>query len=343
MRPDDLLADFDIDRTPIWPEDDARLEPIFFEDVLWFDFDEHDYPEPELADEELAAALPDGTIELAELDPERLEDTPEPAAAAPPRASLPSFLGSLGVHLLTLAIFLTWSNTPAELGGTIPVQLVIEQAPPAPDEVVPSDVAADIGAALPKTEAAPPPQPPSAPKPVPPPIKPAAVQPKPPPKPPEPKPPSEPKPKESAVAAIPVAARSPAPAAMPLPVPTPTTATPTQSAGDPAASNTQIHGSAIGKGDYYAYLVTLTRSHFDVLPLSYLAGRRGHTILQVTVFEDGTIGRIAVKQGSGYPDIDARIGQMVQAVGRFPPLPEALRRPSVDLDFNLTFPDALQR
>ena len=52
----------------------------------------------------------------------------------------------------------------------------------------------------------------------------------------------------------------------------------------------------MGKGDYYNYLVTLTKQHYDVLPLSYLAGRRGHTMLSIVVLEDGTIGRISIKQ-----------------------------------------------
>ena len=59
--------------------------------------------------------------------------------------------------------------------------------------------------------------------------------------------------------------------------------------------------------------------------------------------DDGTIGRIAVKRSSGYPDIDTRIEQIVTAVGRFPPLPERFQKPTLELDFNLIFPDALQQ
>ena len=102
-------------------------------------------------------------------------------------------------------------------------------------------------------------------------------------------------------------------------------------------------GSDANRGDYLDYLVTLTRGHFDILPLAFLAGRHGRTTLSVLVFEDGSISRIAVKQSSGYPDIDAKIEQMVAAVGRFPPVPESFRRPRVELDFNMIFPDALQQ
>ena len=81
-----------------------------------------------------------------------------------------------------------------------------------------------------------------------------------------------------------------------------------------------------------------------MLPLSFLAGRRGQTILSIVVLENGTIGRISVKRGSGYPDIDARIERIVAAVGRFPPLPAAFgRTPAIELDFDLTFPNALQQ
>ena len=95
-------------------------------------------------------------------------------------------------------------------------------------------------------------------------------------------------------------------------------------------------------GDYFARLVSMTRGHLDLLPVSFLAGRHGQTVLTVAVAEDGTIGKIAVKHSSGYADIDSRIEQVVAAVGRFPPPPGWLRRPIVELDFNLSFPEALQ-
>ena len=79
-----------------------------------------------------------------------------------------------------------------------------------------------------------------------------------------------------------------------------------------------------------------------MLPASLLAGRRGRTILTLVVREDGEVERIILKRGSGYPDIDARVQQMVAAVGRFPPLPQSFRAPTVELDFDLLFPDGLQ-
>jgi TonB family protein len=112
---------------------------------------------------------------------------------------------------------------------------------------------------------------------------------------------------------------------------------------NPVARMARLSDSPGGRGDYLNYLVSLTRTHIDILPLSFLAGRRGQTILSVVVLEDGTIGRITVKRSSGYPDIDSRIEQMVAAVGRFPPVPASLPKPAVDLEFNMTFPDALQQ
>jgi TonB family protein len=97
------------------------------------------------------------------------------------------------------------------------------------------------------------------------------------------------------------------------------------------------------RSDYFARLVALTRDHLDLLPASFLAGRRGQTVLSIVVLGDGTIGRISVKHSSGYPDIDTRIEQIVTAVGHFPPPPEWFQKPSVELDFNLAFPDALQQ
>ena len=56
---------------------------------------------------------------------------------------------------------------------------------------------------------------------------------------------------------------------------------------------------------------------------------------------DGTIARISVARGSGYPDIDTKIEQMVAAVRRFPPLPQWYQGPQIELTFRLRFPEAL--
>ena len=88
----------------------------------------------------------------------------------------------------------------------------------------------------------------------------------------------------------------------------------------------------------------MTRTHLDLLPSAFLAGRRGQTVLSIVVIADGTIGRISLKRSSGYPDVDTRIEQIVAAVGRFPPLPASFGgTPSVELDFDLTFPNAIQQ
>ncbi len=112
---------------------------------------------------------------------------------------------------------------------------------------------------------------------------------------------------------------------------------------NPAPREGQISGPDTARADYFSYLVTLTQRHFDMLPPAVLAGRRGETILHILVLNDGTITSIAVARSSGYPDIDARIEQMVEAVGRFPPLPQALSRPSLDVELRLFFPEALQQ
>ncbi len=288
MPPDGFLAEFAIDAAPIWPAEDGRLEPIFL------------------------TPLPVEAVEVPQLDPARSTgERDEPPSAPRRRASGMSFLGSFGVHLLTLIVLISGNSAPAEIGGGIPMHLVIEDAPSAPDEAPPERPVsattgeapnADSGAA---TRAAAPP--------VPPPHTPVVAE-VPPPK---PRPPPVPKPA--------VAASAPEPASNPPPRQAP------------------VPGSGTARGDYLDYLVTLTRGHFDILPLAFLAGRHGRTTLSVLVLEDGTIGSIAVKQSSGYPDIDSKIEQMVAAVGRFPPPPKWFQRPAAALDFNMTFPDALQR
>jgi TonB family protein len=102
--------------------------------------------------------------------------------------------------------------------------------------------------------------------------------------------------------------------------------------------------------EYLAYLVTLTRQHIDLLPPSLLGGRRGETVISVYVGENGDISNIHVALGSGYPDIDERIEQMVEAVRRFPPVPRSFfQRPewfqgnNLSLQLRVGFPQALGR
>lgn len=213
------------------------------------------------------------------------------------------------------------------------------------------------------------PQPRPKPKPVPappPPPKVAAVSP---PKPAPPPPPkivavSPPKPappprREEVAAREPEPVRVEAPRPMPLPAPAvyPTPAPPVYPTAAPAVyAPPQLRrevvpasappvvrspGTDETKGDYYETLRRLTHQHIDMLATGFLGGRRGTTVLRIGVMRDGTITGISLAEGSGYPDIDARIEQMVSAVGRFPPLPAAFQGPSADLQLKLMFPDAL--
>jgi TonB family protein len=79
-----------------------------------------------------------------------------------------------------------------------------------------------------------------------------------------------------------------------------------------------------------------------MLPLSMVGGRRGETLVEFVVLDDGTIASIDVRQSSGWPDIDARIEQMVLAVRRVPPLPQWFQGPSMGLILSLPFPEALR-
>ena len=78
------------------------------------------------------------------------------------------------------------------------------------------------------------------------------------------------------------------------------------------------------------------------MPESVVAGRRGKTVIGVRVLDDGTIAKTRIAASSSYPDIDSRIEKMVMAVGRFPPLPEALRGQNIELDLNLNFPEVFR-
>ena len=102
-------------------------------------------------------------------------------------------------------------------------------------------------------------------------------------------------------------------------------------------------GPAASRDEYLAYILELTKQHIDLLPLSYVAGRRGETVLSIRVLDDGTIARISIAESSGYPDIDRKVEEMVQAVRRFPPLPQWIQAPSIELNLQLRFPEALER
>ena len=344
--PDEAREEFEIDAEPVWPDEDGRLEPIFLAGPMWIDFEEFGP-----LDETLVAVLPappllvgsalSGEFELA--DPKPGADEPdEPPPPPHQRASATSLAGSLGVHLLTLLILVTWTSSPAGMAGAIPVQLVLEEKAAPPQEASSQPVAdtseetaqADNAPAAPA--AVPPPEPPPVSAPPQAPTKVAAVA-----KPPKPKPPPQPKPVPTpAVAtAAPKPLQQVAAVARPVPV---AALNPLPAAANPAARPGRVPGSGSGHGDYLKYLVSLTRAHLDMLSYTFLAGRRGETILSVVVVEDGTIGRISVKRSSGYPDIDAKIEEMVRAVGRFPPVPDAFQKPAVELDFTMPFPDGIQ-
>ena len=243
--------------------------------------------------------------------------------------------GSLGLHLLPLLLLLSWTSAPTEVPMPIPVQLVIEAPPPPPpareaqkppprgplasEDMGAPEVKRPEPAAAPD-EPVPPPEPtetqtamvtPPPPKPEPPREAAAAPLPKPPPPPPKPAP----------------AVHRPQPVLrLPLPL-----------------LPGRVPGPAATRDEYLAYLVALTRRHLDLLPLSMVGARRGETTLTIRVLDDGSVARIAVAQGSGYPDIDERIERMVAAVGRFPPLPQWFQGPAMELRLRLQFPEALER
>jgi protein TonB len=241
-------------------------------------------------------------------------------------------VGSLALHLLPLLLLLSWTTAPADIPPPIPVQLVIETPPPPPPAAQQAQkppprgplASEDMGTPEAKRTEAPatPDTPPD------PPLDPTEMQTAmatPPP--PKPEPPREP-----------AAAPEPKPKPAPKP-PAPATAWRRLDAPHPG----RVPGPAATRDEYLAYLVSLTRRHLDILPLSMVGLRRGITTLTIRVLDDGTVARIAIAQSSGYPDIDERIERMVAAVGRFPPLPQWFQGPSMDLRLRLQFPEALER
>lgn len=342
---DDPQLPFRLDRAPIWPAEDGRLEPVFLVGPLWVEFEE---PEPAVPAFEVAAVPWLGVLAefaLSEPDPaaaEPDEPPPEPVERTSPRG----FAASLSMHLLALLLGLlvlaVGNGAPAGPGDAFPVQLVFAEPAALPPARPVGEAVAQDAAPPPPIEAAPPPKPASLPPA--PPLRAHAAAVVPPPKAAAAHPP---RPAPTGGAPAPAAVREVARTAMPSTAPAPPAPTASAAAEHPiavkAVAATPATGSGAGGGDYLAYLEQLTRPHLSMLSPAFLAGRRGRTTLSIAVLDDGTISRIGIKHSSGYPDIDTRIEAMVHAIGRFPPLPQQLRRPGTDLDFDLVFPDVLQQ
>lgn len=316
-------------------------------------------PEPTFADAPFFVEFG----EPARLDPKRIGLTWE---LPPPRSGLRlrSSLGALLVHLLPFLLLITWPTATNEGPSVIPVQLVIVQPPP-PAPVEPPQpqlkppehgrlASDDMGDVKPSNAGqAPTPAPPA----------PGEKQPTPSDahtaKPPPPQPP--PKPAQGEKPARPSAAQTAALAPVPPPQPTPKPAPPKEQApvqlpkpsGVTAPKSTEpphedshtarFAGPAATRDEYLAYLVTLTRQHLNLLPLSVVGTRRGETVISVVVQDNGTIAHIGISRSSGYPDIDQRIVQMVAAVQKFPPVPQWFQGNSMELELRLRFPEALAK
>jgi TonB family protein len=255
-------------------------------------------------------------------------------------------LGSALLHLLPLLLLLGWSARPPAAVTPIPVQLVFQPPPAKPSppqprpkpEVRPppgrlaSDDIGDTkmrGQAPVKGEAA------AA-------EKPAAAR----------TPPREPEKKTAAAIPPPPTPRA-SDLANERPVHEPPRPKPKPAVPQPllrhaaarihlAPRPAQFPGPAATRDEYLAYLKQLTLKHLNMLTMAMVAGRRGQTVIDILVLDDGTVATLKVGQSSGYPDIDRQIEAMIHAVGRFPPLPQWFQGPAMRLEFRIRFPEALE-
>ena len=270
---------------------------------------------------------------LAPPDPLRL-DPPERPASAQRRERLRwrGPIGSLALHLLPLLLLLEWPMAAPPDDVPIAVQLVLEPPPPEPQPQAvaskpefkpppPGRIAsADIGDPTAKeasreTNDAPAPK--DAPPPPETPLQTTAIVPPPPSEKPQP---SKPQPKPTA----------------------PQTPRRTEEPARTATHRAKYPGPTASRDEYLAYVHSLIRQHYNMLPLAMVGGRRGETRVEFLVLDDGTIAMVRVRQSSGYPDIDARVEQMIVAVRRVPPLPQWFQGPNMALILDLPFPDALR-
>jgi TonB family protein len=231
--------------------------------------------------------------------------------------------GSLALHLLPLLALVSWASAPPDIPETIPIQLVMEPPPaPAPQQAPPPRgrmASDDMGPTVDKTAKPATPVPERAPE-----LKTALSAAE---SPPEPLP-------------RPDMTLDPTPPPQPKPSPKVALNRPDNAVRIMGPSGWRVLGTEPATRDeYLALLKALTQRHMNLLPPSVIAGRRGDTYLSVLVLSDGRIARIAISRSSGYPDIDERVGQMVAAVGRFPPLPARFGDSSLELTMHLRFPE----
>jgi protein TonB len=243
-------------------------------------------------------------------------------------------VGSLALHLLPLLLLIEWPMaSPPEI-APIAVQLVLEPPPPEPSPQpdppkpefkppppgrIASDDFGDPAAKEPGREASDMPAPKDAPPP--------------------PEPPAE-APQQTA-AIVPPPPMKPEP---PKPQSKPAAQQPPRRTEEPThtARHAKYPGPAASRDDYLAYVHSLIRQHYNMLPLAMVGGRRGETRVEFLVLGDGTIAMVRTRQSSGYPDIDSRVELMVAMVRRVPPLPQWFQGPAMALILDLPFPDALR-
>ncbi len=258
-------------------------------------------------------------------------------------------VGSLVLHLLPLLLLIDWQiSRPAEV-APIPVQLVFEPppkvapAPPQPQQkptpppprgrLASEDLGEPEAKEVDKPKGDPPPA-----------EKPAKTE----------TPPAETKPpdKPQQMAAIappplpPAKSDAPKPDPVPKPAPKPTPAAhriprPVEEPGNLAPRRGRFPGPAATRDEYLAYMHSLIRQHYNLLSSAELGGRRGMVVVEFVVLDDGKIALLKVRRGSGYPDIDNRVAEMVAAVGRFPPLPQWFQGLAMPFEFGFPFPEAL--
>ncbi|HYZ39946.1 MAG TPA: TonB family protein [Stellaceae bacterium] len=278
------------------------------------------------------------------------------APATPPTAAeqgwwsrLRGPIGSLILHLLPLLLLINWPAPRPTEPEAIPVQLVLEPPPrpkPTPPQPQPKPTpppphgrlaSEDLGDPAAKEANQPKGEPPATEQPA------HTDTPSVETKPPE-------KPQQTAALPPPLLppARSELPKADPVPKPpkpSPAAHQAPRRVEEPAnlaPRRARFPGPAATRDEYLAYMHSLIRQHYNLLPTAAVGDRRGMVVVEFVVLDDGKIALIKVRRSSGYPDIDNRVAEMVAAVGRFPPLPQWFQGVAMPFEFGFPFPEALR-
>jgi periplasmic protein TonB len=100
-------------------------------------------------------------------------------------------------------------------------------------------------------------------------------------------------------------------------------------------------GSGAGSGSalqgYLHQVRSLLERNKIYPPLARSRNEQGTVVVRFTISSDGSIGGVSLSRPSGYSALDQAAQETVSRVGRFPPIPTDVQKPSLRIEVPLSF------